>query len=282
MEEVVRVFVGCAPNGDDAESMAVFDHSLRSRCSLPVEITWMQLSQQANSPFYSAGGVGWNSTIWATPFSGFRWAIPELCRFEGRAIYSDSDVMWRRDAAEMWRTPMHGRVLLAKGGEDNWRFCVSMWDCAAAKPHLPPLAAVQKDPDAHQKLQAKFRQQRGLVQAFSDVDWNVVDGEDYKDLSDQRIGALHYSSEAHQPHLPLAVPRMRALGRQHWFVAGGGTPATHWNTALSGLFDAELEAAKAAGYDPVNYEPALPYGHVRMASRAGYRSNRWAPAHARR
>lgn len=279
-EETIRVFVGCAPNGDDAESMAALEHSLRTRSSLPVQITWMQLSSSAQSPFYSQAGAGWQTMLWATPFSGFRWAIPELCGFVGRAIYCDSDVIFRRDPAEMWRTPMNGRVLLAKGGEDNWRFCVAMWDCAKARSQMPPLDAIRKDPEAHRKLQLKFRKQRGLVQAFTTVDWNVVDGED-KSLDDPRVGALHYSSEAHQPHLALAVPRMRAAGLEHWFVAGGGAPMYHWRHDLVELFYTELGLAKAAGYEPANYVPAVPYGLVTMASRAGYKSNKWAPSASR-
>ena len=65
----VRVFVGCAPNHEDAESQAVLEHSIRKHASLPVDITWMKLSRDPVSPF-----SGWNTELWPTPFSGFRWA----------------------------------------------------------------------------------------------------------------------------------------------------------------------------------------------------------------
>lgn len=276
-DDPIKLFVGCAPNGDDAESMAVLEHSVRRHSSVPVEITWMRLSQQANSPFYSAGGVGWQTRKWATPFSGFRWAIPAMCKFAGRGIYSDSDVIFCQDLALLWRADMGGRVIMAKGGVDSWRFCVSMWDCAAAEQHLPPLPAIQKNPDSHRQLQLKFRQQRGLVQPFGSIDWNVIDGEDFADLRNPHVGALHYSDEAHQPHLELALPRMAAAGRKHWFVANGGKVEQHWRPDVRKLFMDELLGAQAAGYHTESYVPSLPFGRVEMASRVGYSSNKWAP-----
>lgn len=275
-DDRVKVFVGCAPNGDDAESMMVLEHGLRSRCTLPVDIVWMQLSRDPQSPFYSNKTAGWRTELWATPFSGFRWAVPELCGFAGRAIYMDSDILPRRDFAELWRTPLApGRVVVAKGGQvDGWRFCVSLWDCDAARRYVPKLLALQTDPQAHNRMKAKFMGR--LMQSFLRVDWNVIDGERYVSLLDERIGAIHYSSEAHQPQLVHAMPRLEAAGLQHWFVAGGGKLMRHWRKDLIDMFEAELEAAKRAGYTVDKYVPAVPYGEIAMASRRNYGSNHWA------
>ena len=40
--------------------------------------------------------------MWATPFSVFRWAIPHVCNFEGKAIYMDVDMIARDDIAKLW------------------------------------------------------------------------------------------------------------------------------------------------------------------------------------
>ncbi len=127
---MVKVFVGCSANGEDAESCAVLEYSLRKNSSLPVEIVWMAQSRDLQSFWH-----GWNTSAWATPFSGFRWGIPAYCGFQGRAVYTDSDVIFLGDIAELWTQPMApGAAVLAKGG-GSWRLCVSLFDCAAAKPH---------------------------------------------------------------------------------------------------------------------------------------------------
>lgn len=275
VEALIRVFVGCAPNGDDLESQAVIDYTLRKFASQPVEITWMRLSRDLASPFYSDGAKGWQTQLWSTPFSGFRWAVPELCRFEGRAIYCDSDVIFRADIAELYEQAFKpGKIVLAKGGADSWRFCVSLWDCAAAAAIVPPLLRLRARPEAHRELMAKFKG-ASFVQAFSG-DWNNIDGETKVDIFDPSIKAIHYSSEAHQPQLRHAIPRLAKEGRKHWF---DGEVRPHWRKDLVELFDRLLAEAIAAGYRPENYAPETLFGdYKKMSHKAGYRSHRFAPA----
>src|SRR5690606_38490227 len=136
MQNVVKVFVGCDPNDCDLEQMMVLDYTLRKHSSLPVEVHWMQLSRDPQSFWYSSPetGEGWRTEAWTTPFSGFRWGIPAFCDYRGKAIYMDTDVMVLCDIAELWNQSFSdGKVVMAKGGEESWRFCVSMWDCERAK-----------------------------------------------------------------------------------------------------------------------------------------------------
>ena len=67
--ESIKLFVGCAPNGEDAETQMVLEYTAKKNSSMPVDITWMK---------HEPEGIwsGWKSETWATPFSGFRWAIP--------------------------------------------------------------------------------------------------------------------------------------------------------------------------------------------------------------
>jgi len=246
-QEPVRVFVGCAPDGLDAESLAVLEYTIRKHASLPVEITWMMQSPDPASPF-----GGWNTSAWATPFSAFRWAVPELCGFAGRGLYMDSDVIVLADLAELWRQDFQpGKVVLAKGGAQAWRYCVSLWDCAAMRDHLPPIAAMKRDAGTHRTLCRFFAQSQKLVQGFAG-NWNCLDGEQYADLADPDIKILTTTSMPHQPHLRLALPRLRAAGRQHWFK---GKPALHWRPDVIALFDRLLAEAEAAGFKVENYLP---------------------------
>lgn len=270
---MIRIFIGCAANHEDAESQAVLEYTLRKHASLPLDITWMKLSRDRNSPWFSDKGEGWRTDAWATPFSGFRWAIPEICGFQGRAIYSDSDCIVQADIAELWNQKFKpGKVVMAKGGQESWRYCVSMWDCAAVKTHMMPLARLRSAVSAHQTMIRFFKGSHDLVQAFSG-NWNCIDGENYARLDDPDIKVIHYSSEAHQPQLKFAVPRLRALGRRHWF---DGEIKQHWRSDMLALFFSKLKEAEAVGYPVDRYTSDPIYGPYIKASQKNYQSHKWA------
>lgn len=256
---MIRVFVGCAANHEDLESQAVLEWSIRKHASEPVEITWMQLSHDPASPWY-----GWRTENWATPFSGFRWAIPEVCGFEGRAIYTDSDVIFMADIAELWRQKFQpGKSIMAKGG-GSWRLCVSLWDCATGGP-WPPLSWLKVNPDAHAQLCSQVPGW-SKIQSF-EGNWNCLDGEHYASLYDPAIKAIHYTDMSTQPQLRHALKRLAAEGAKHWF---DGTVKMHQRRDLIELFDTMLAEAKANGYTPERYATAPKFGDFRKRSLVGY------------
>lgn len=257
---MIRVFVGCA-SGDDLESQAVLEYSLRKHASEPVEIVWMQQSRDPASPF-----CGWDTRSWVTPFSGFRWLVPHLCNFEGRAIYCDSDIIWMADAAELWNQPlMPGKSVLGKGGSQAWRFCVTLFDCAAVKPHMMPPAKLRSSPGAHQEMTRRFRN-ASFVQPFAG-NWNCVDLENYSSINDPDIKVIHYSDISTQPSSRYARHRLAAEGRKHWY---DGPIREHPRKDLVRLFDECLEAALRAGYTPEKYD-APRFGTYTKQSLKNYR-----------
>jgi hypothetical protein len=277
-----RLFVGCAPNGEDAESQAVLEYSVRKHASLPVEITWMKMNRDPRSPWYclyedTGNGVrhlgGWISETWQTPFSPFRWTVPEACGFEGKAVYCDSDFVFLSDIANLWNQEFGaGSVALAKGGPDGWRYCLTLWNCPAAKSLFPSVHDMMADPYSHQRCNAFMLRNPQLTRPFSG-NWNCVDGEDVPPAG---IDALHYSDMSTQFHLDRARVRLRRQGLRHWFD-GGIRP--HWRTDLQRLFDDYYIAAVQAGYGPERYEVGLEdrvllvkrsqvnYGHAHRWSR---------------
>ena len=50
-------------------------------------------------------------------FSGFRWAIPEYCQFQGKAIYMDTDVIVLDDLALLWEHPIEANAIVAAKGK---------------------------------------------------------------------------------------------------------------------------------------------------------------------
>lgn len=251
---MIRVFVGCAPNHEDAESQAVLEYTLRQYASQDVDITWMKLSH--SGPF-----SGWNSQDWATPFTGFRWALPALCNYEGRAVYVDSDFIFRADIVDLFYQPIPGHVL-AKG--HGGRLCLSLWDCAKCR-FMPGIDELRAARNANTLGRARL-QKHGVVTPFSGS-WNCLDNElnRYGDkLNHRDIKAIHYTAMRHQPHLlKYAIPRLKALGRSHWF---DGEVKPHWHTGLQQLFDRLLVSAAKAGYTVERYCQDPIYGEYTKRS----------------
>lgn len=254
----MRIFVGCAPDGHDAESAAVLDYTLRKHASLPIELTWMIASRDPESAF-----AGWDMSRWATPFSGFRHAVPALCGFEGRAIYMDSDLIVQADIAELWCTEIApGKVVVAR---DPTRLCVVLFDCAAARPHMLALDAL-KQADGHQRQSAYFRTHGEFVQRFDGL-WNYLDSKDTAPLSQAKI--IHTTDLSTQPHMRHALPRLAAESRKHWY---DGPRRRHPRQDIVQRFEFEYAHARAAGYTVARYIPAEAFGDFRKRSMVNYRA----------
>lgn len=252
---MIKIFVGCAANNEDLESQAVLHWSLKKNASEPFVLAFMQLSKDPNSDFYSNGKKGWQISSWTTPFSGFRWAVPELCGFSGQAIYMDSDIIVKGDIAELWNAPFEpGKMVIAKGDNHPQRLCVSKWDCTVAKAWLPKLSDIQNDPNCHRYLMKKIANDRKLVQEFGDLgDWNALDV-DPLDLVDENVKAIHYTGIPTHLGLKHSVPRLAKIGQQHWFK---GLPRSNPNRGLQEMFDKLLKEAEEHDYD-INYYRTIP------------------------
>lgn len=212
MSEAVHVFVGASPHGMDLESEAVLEYSVRRHASLPVDITWMRASDDPDSPW-----SGWERTHWATPFSGFRWAVAHVARSLGlpRAIYTDNDVLFLGDIAELWHMDFAGRPIIARG---PGRLCVSVWDTETAPDILWPLDRMRSDPQAHQRMSSLI----GADQITPlDPAWNCLDGED---VPLEAIKGLHFTDMSTQPAAELADARLRSRGQRTVSAA----PRRHW------------------------------------------------------
>ena len=264
----VRVFVGCDPNDCDLEQMMVLEHSLRLASSLPIELTWMRLSRDRASPFFSDGrGGGWRTERWATPFSAFRWAVPALCGYSGRAIYMDADVIALGDIAALWRSAIEPpAVVLGRTDFDGLRLCVSLWDCARARTQLPDLATLQSDPRSHEACTARFTAMPGLVGPI-DPAFNCIDGEGC-DL--EQIRMLHYSDMGTQFSHPRAMARLAAEGERHWF---DGRLLPHPRQDLAEVFERIYADAIASGRHPDDYRHPERFGPVPKRSESRHRGN---------
>lgn len=100
--EPLRVFVGA----DEPHLLAtrVLDHSIRKHCSKPVVLTPLyNLSHpmprdERNRP--------------RTPFSFYRFMIPQLRGYRGKALYLDPHMLVFGDIAELWEYPFDAHAVL--------------------------------------------------------------------------------------------------------------------------------------------------------------------------
>lgn len=251
---MIRLFVGAAANGEDAESCAVLEYSARKHTTGPLEITWLMQTHDRRSPLF-----GWNTSGWITPFSGFRWAIPELCGFKGRALYMDSDMIVRADLRRLWAMPIPKPAIgLARVEGRKLRTCVTLFDCARARNVLPPIRTLRemKDPKKRVRPEDFWPMEPG---------WNCVDLRGVAGVDDPRLKILHYSAMESQPHLAMAAERLARRGLVHWY---DGPRTIHPRIEVPSLFLEQLREAEAAGFRVSNYEPAVPFGEYSKRSLA--------------
>ncbi len=189
----VRVFVGTSPGSDDVPAERVLEYSLKKNSSLPVEVTFMRKESEG---FFS----GFDDSQWFTPFSAFRWCIPELCDFEGRAIYMDVDQVNFRDIAELWNMDLGDAAFACKPGG---RTCVMVMDCAKMKEIVDPVSVIRQRADYSTYAFQKFTKYATTY----DTRWNCLDGED---LNPFDIYHLHFTHMPTQPWSPSWAPAVHA------------------------------------------------------------------------
>lgn len=240
---MIKIYVGTSPHGLDAESQMVLDYSIRKHTTSEVEITWMKTNSDPNSKFF-----GWINKNWGTPFSGYRWAIPELCDFKGKAIYMDSDVLVLSDLKLLWDQDFEqNKAIIAKGISDPNRYCVSLWNNEYAKNFLPSIKDMRIDKFIHEKMIEFFSTNQEIVQPFNG-NWNCVDGEG---LPIDQIDIVHFSDMSTQPHLmKYTLPRLKSEGKSHW---SRFNPVPHPRQDLQRTFDKYYQEALEAGYRVENY-----------------------------
>lgn len=246
MSDTIRLFVGTSANNEDLEAEAVLAYTARKHCTLPLEIIWMR--QARKGPW-----ADWRSCkAGRTPFTSFRWSLPAVCGYQGRAIYTDVDFFFVDDLAKLWvqEIPHVGLVRNATGKLST--SCI-LFDCAKAKGHVPELDALRALPDAHSTVLNYFRTHLGLLDPF-------VGNWDSADSLRSDTCAVHYTRIETQLHLKHAAPRLKAEGRAHWYT---GEVFPHPSAALVELFDTLLAEATAAGVGPEQFRVTPYEGAIR-------------------
>jgi len=131
-QTTVKVFIGSGEASLIERKIAI--HSLRKHTKRDLDIyvingTHNSIQINEGEPFLAPMSLRVKYRN-ITEFSLYRYLIPELCNYQGRAIYIDSDTICLSDIGEIFDTAMGGADFLAKQtGEELWGLSVMLIDC---------------------------------------------------------------------------------------------------------------------------------------------------------
>ncbi|MEX0830734.1 MAG: glycosyltransferase [Nitrospirales bacterium] len=196
MSDIIRVFVAGTPS--EWLAMRVLEFSIRETTNLPLEFSALY-SFDRPIPRPQAK-KNWPRT----PFSFQRFLIPELCSYEGKAIYLDADMLVFRDIAELWNQPLNDCDLQAikepRQGLSS-QFSVMLLECARLHWNIEEIISAL---DSGELEYVQLMREMCIVDQIGwDIrpDWNSL--EQYK--SDE-TALLHYTNMPTQPWVASANP----------------------------------------------------------------------------
>lgn len=138
-----------------------------------------------------------------TEFSNYRFLIPRICDFNGRAIFIDSDTLCLGNLGDLFYMDMKDNDLIAKGGaygktgDKRWGLSVMLMDCSKARFDLEKyLDEVEENKftytDFHQ-LSPEFQKYHPFKVGELDPQWNDFDH------YDANTKVIHYTNLFSQP-----------------------------------------------------------------------------------
>lgn len=191
----IKIFIATEPGHEKAEK--ALEWSIINSTSGEFEIYWMD----DGSGEFSTWNKGRNHNKqnsgegWKTNFSCYRWAIPELCNFQGRAIYLDVDQLVLKDIRQMWELDLQNKAVLTIKPEKT---DVMIMDCSKFKDSWWPRLAEMKPSGKSQRHYRILVQNRGLIGQMSEI-YNNLDGDGFS----EETRLIHYTKMSTQPWHPF-------------------------------------------------------------------------------
>lgn len=195
---MIRIFLGFDPRETIAFHVAA--ESIHAHSSSPVSIAPLRLSQlkqvfdRPRDPKQS------------TDFSFSRFLVPQLCNFEGWALFADCDILVRRDIAELWslrddryavrvvkhdHQPAESHKFLGHVqttyARKNWS-SVMLFNCAKCRALTPDYVETAAGLDLHQ---FRWLDDDALIGDLP-PEWNVLVGHDAPSAVDS-AALLHFT-----------------------------------------------------------------------------------------
>lgn len=216
---MLKIFIGTSEHQDTAAER-VLVYSLHKNTNEELDIIFLRPSMFPD----------WDRSTWGTPFSYFRYAIPELCNWKGKAIYMDVDQLNFRNIADLWNTDLEGKPFGMCWEADNWNGgkhrgtplergwysdSVMVIDCEKAKEwvdEIHHIRDINNVGDTYKyvffaKCGAPYKEKATMIHEI-DARWNSFDGTNtsiagantHYDIHD--IWHVHFTGLSYQPWHP--------------------------------------------------------------------------------
>jgi hypothetical protein len=176
----VRIYIGTEPAQFRAERVLVWSIRRHRDPTRTYEIHLM------------SNLAGFDRSTWKTGFTQYRYAIPGLAGYAGRAIYNDVDQIYLTDPGELFDSDMAGNAVLSINDKET---SVMLLDCEKLE-RLWPIEDA-RTPHKHKHFRARVRE-AGLW-GNMDAAWNARDDE----YVEGRSKLLHFTTLHTQPWHPF-------------------------------------------------------------------------------
>jgi hypothetical protein len=196
MSDRIRIFVAATPS--EWLPMRVLEFSIHESTVLPVEVTALSLFKRP-IPVPKA-----EKNRPRTPFSFQRFLIPELCGYQGKAIYLDSDMQVFQDIAQLWNQSLGECDLQTVREGENERprqFSVMLLDCARLSWKIEDIvAALDSGELDYEGLLYEMCVAKKIGRDIPS-EWNSLEHYD-----SETTALLHYTDMHRQPWVSLVNP----------------------------------------------------------------------------
>lgn len=199
---MVKIFIGT----DRSQRLAlkVLSHSIKSNTNAKVDIQSMEgIAIPEPKDVRQSQRTG---------FSFARWAIPELCNYQGKAIYLDADMLLFSDIGDLWNSEMGDATIAIVDGRNSEKCAsgiklnknetsVMLIDCSKAKWNLAELVS---------GLDCKY-DYHGMMSDLcfleeSDINRNIARSWNSMDYWDDNVDLVHYTNVPTQPWVSVDNP----------------------------------------------------------------------------
>lgn len=210
---MIKIFIATEAGHEKAEK--ALEYSIISSTKEEFKIYWMknEIGETFSNWNKERDHLRMNSGEgWKTNFSCYRWAIPELCNFQGRAIYFDVDQIVLKDVSQMWNLDMQDKAVLTIRPEKT---DVMLMDCSKFTRDWWPRLKWMKPSGKYQAQYRKLVQRKNLVGLLDPI-YNCLDGDGFS----ENTRLVHYTKMNTQPwhpspesmeYFPHKNPAMEAL-----------------------------------------------------------------------
>ena len=235
MQPTVNLFIASGGKHDE-KAAKIYLHTLYANTKRDLNITWLSPETMDSD---------WNRTCWGTPFTCYRYAIPHMMNFKGKALYTDVDMINFRDIGALFDTDLEGKPfgMVWDALQDNgskgrevgyprgfWCDSVMLIDCEKAKDFVDPIDKMKQWKrisykwEVMKKLGSPYKDRTYKLVKELDPRWNSFDGtnpastppdgrtfwKDKKQFPLDMIWQLHLTALSYQPWHPKYTPHAKA------------------------------------------------------------------------